>query len=88
MARASSIRLRKAFSAADARGGNSWRWMRFPDRTPQRQSGLERQCFDISIVVLPIPRTGVLITRNSEIESSGFWMTFKYEIMSLISARS
>ncbi len=41
-----------------------------------------------SIVVLPMPRTGVLITRSRETESSGFWMTFKYEIMSLISARS
>ena len=42
----------------------------------------------VSIVVLPIPRTGVLITRSSDTESSGFRMTFKYEIMSLISARS
>ena len=40
------------------------------------------------LLVLPIPRAGVLITRSSETESSGFWMTFKYEFMSLISARS
>ena len=35
-----------------------------------------------------MPRVGVLITRSSEIESSGLWMTFRYEIMSLISERS
>ena len=42
----------------------------------------------VSIVVLPMPRGGVLITRCMAIESSGFPMTFRYEIMSLISARS
>ena len=40
------------------------------------------------MVPFPMPRAGVLITRSREIVSSGFWMTFKYEIMSLISARS
>ena len=42
----------------------------------------------VSMVVLPMPRAGVLITRSSDTESSGFRMTFRYEIMSLISARS
>ena len=42
----------------------------------------------VSTVVLPIPRTGVLITRSSDTESSGFTMTFRYETMSLISVRS
>ena len=42
----------------------------------------------VSIVPLPMPRVGVLMTRNSEIESSGFKTTLRYEIMSLISERS
>ena len=29
------------------------------------------------MVPLPMPRVGVLMTRRSEIESSGFWMTFR-----------
>ena len=42
----------------------------------------------VSMVVLPMPRVGVLITRCKAIESSGLLMTLRYEIMSLISARS
>ena len=61
---------------------------RFADRAPQRQSGFERESFQRVDRAFADAASGVLITRSSEIESSGFWMTFRYEIMSLISERS
>ena len=88
IARPSSINSRKLFNAATARAGNNCRVIASPTAPHIDNPVSSASRSIVSIVVLPIPRTGVLITRSSETESSGFWMTFKYEIMSLISARS
>ena len=88
IARPSSISARKLFNAANARAGNSCRVIASPT-APHIDSPVSSASRSIiSMVVFPIPRTGVLITRSKETESSGFWITFKYEIKSLISARS
>ena len=88
IARPSSISARKLLSAANARAGSNCLLIASPT-APHIDNPVSRASRSIiSIVVLPIPRTGVLITRSSETESSGLSTTFKYEIKSLISARS
>ena len=88
MARASSISCWKLCSDDKARAGNNWRRTASPIAPHSDRPVSRASCSRVSIVPLPIPRVGVLMTRSSEIESSGLWMTFRYEIMSLISARS
>ena len=87
-ARPSSISSRKLFNAAKARAGNNCRAIASPSAPHIDSPVSSANRSIISMVVLPMPRTGVLITRSSDTESSGFWITFKYEIRSLISARS
>ena len=71
MARASSIRSLNAFSAANARCGRSFRFSTSPI-APHSDSPVSRATrSSVSSVVLPMPRVGVLMTRSSEIESSG-----------------
>ena len=77
MARASSISSRKAFSAARAPRGNSWRWTVSsiaPHSDMPVSSAMRSR---VSIVVLPMPRGGVLMTRCSAMESSGFRMSLQ-----------
>ena len=72
IARASSITCWKLFSDATARGGTSCRFTAWP-MAPHIESPVSRaNCSSVSIVPLPMPRVGVLITRNNEIVSSGF----------------
>ena len=88
IALASSISCWKFFSEDSARGGKSWRRIASPI-APHSDNPVSRaRRSRVSMVPLPTPRVGVLITRRREMESSGFWITFRYEIMSLISARS
>ena len=88
MARASSISSLKLLSAARARSGSSCA------EAPRRSHPTSR-CPSPARFARGSPScscrcraVGVLITRCIAIESSGFCMTFRYEIMSLISARS
>ena len=88
IARASSISSLKPCSAVKARKGRSFR-RSTSLIAPHMEVPVSSAMFSMaSRVFLPMPRVGVLITRCTAMESSGFWMTFRYEIKSLISARS
>ena len=84
----SSITALNDLNAASARCGKSCLRVASPSAPHSEAPVSSATRSRVSSVALPIPRAGVLITRNSEIESSGLCMTFRYEIMSLISARS
>ena len=71
IARASSIKSRNDRNACNARAGRNFRSMHSPI-APHSDSPVSSATRSAtSIVVLPIPRTGVLITRSNETESSG-----------------
>ena len=88
IARASSISSRKLLSAASARGGSScWRIVSLiaPHIDVPVSSAMRSM---VSIVVLPMPRGWYVDHALQRDRVVGIPRTFRYEIMSLISARS
>ena len=78
----------KSARACTARPGSGFSWIVCSKALHMLTPVSSESLSSVSSVVFPIPRGGVFTTRSKAMESSGFCSSFRYEIMSLISARS